>query len=64
MVKDSEAKAKLFGAMTRLAKDETLQEKFKTNIAKYAVTNADEVIAKEIFKKTISSNSHNGERLE
>jgi UDP-N-acetylglucosamine--N-acetylmuramyl-(pentapeptide) pyrophosphoryl-undecaprenol N-acetylglucosamine transferase len=49
MVKDSEAKAKLFAAMTRLAKDKTLQEKFKTNIAKYAVTNADEVIAREIL---------------
>ncbi len=45
MVKDSEAKAKLFAAITRLAKDKTLQQKFKANIAKYAVTNADERIA-------------------
>lgn len=49
MVKDNQAKAKLFAAITTLAKDESLQEKFKTNIAKYAVTNADEVIAREIL---------------
>ncbi|QEC68831.1 undecaprenyldiphospho-muramoylpentapeptide beta-N-acetylglucosaminyltransferase [Panacibacter ginsenosidivorans] len=49
MVKDSEVNAKLFGAITRLATDEALQEKLKTNIAKYAVTNADEIIAKEIL---------------
>jgi len=57
MVKDSEAQAKLFGTITRLAKDKVLQEKFKTNISKYAVTNADEVIAKEILA---SSNSSKG----
>ena len=49
MVKDSEAGAKLFSAITTLAKDEALREKFKNNIAKYAITNADEVIAKEIL---------------
>jgi UDP-N-acetylglucosamine--N-acetylmuramyl-(pentapeptide) pyrophosphoryl-undecaprenol N-acetylglucosamine transferase len=50
MVKDSDAGTKLFSAITTLAKDEELQEKFKTNIAKYAITNADEVIANEILK--------------
>jgi UDP-N-acetylglucosamine--N-acetylmuramyl-(pentapeptide) pyrophosphoryl-undecaprenol N-acetylglucosamine transferase len=50
MVKDNEAKAKLFSAITQLAKDEALQEKFRINIAKYAITNADEVIANVILK--------------
>jgi UDP-N-acetylglucosamine--N-acetylmuramyl-(pentapeptide) pyrophosphoryl-undecaprenol N-acetylglucosamine transferase len=50
MVKDSEVSAKLFGTITRLATDEALQQKLKTNIAKHAVTNADEIIAKEILK--------------
>lgn len=49
MVKDSEVNAKLFGTITRLATDEALQEKLKINIAKHAVTNADEIIAKEIL---------------
>ena len=49
MVKDSEVNAKLFGAITRLATDDVLQEKLRTNIAKCAVTNADEVIAREIL---------------
>ena len=50
MVKDSETQAKLFGAITMLATDEDLQEKFKKNIAKYSITNADEMVAKEILK--------------
>jgi UDP-N-acetylglucosamine--N-acetylmuramyl-(pentapeptide) pyrophosphoryl-undecaprenol N-acetylglucosamine transferase len=48
-VKDSEVNAKLFGTITKLATDDTLQEKLRTNIEKYAVTNADEIIAKEIL---------------
>src|SRR3954453_17771019 len=51
MVKDEKAGTKLFSAITTLAKDETLREKFKNNIAKYAITNADEVIAKEILRE-------------
>jgi len=50
MVKDEKAGTKLFSAITTLAKDEALREKFKNNIAKYAITNADEVIAREILK--------------
>lgn len=50
MVKDEKAGTKLFSAITTLAKDEALREKFKKNIAKYAITNADEVIAREILK--------------
>jgi UDP-N-acetylglucosamine--N-acetylmuramyl-(pentapeptide) pyrophosphoryl-undecaprenol N-acetylglucosamine transferase len=53
MVKDSEVNAKLFGAITKLATDDALQQKLKTNIAKYAVTNADEIIAKEILKSPL-----------
>lgn len=48
-VKDSDVGVKLFGTITNLAKDDEMQEKLKTNIAKYAVTNADEIIAKEIL---------------
>ena len=50
MIKDSEAKNRLFSAITTLAKDRELQEKFEENISKYAITNADEVIAREILK--------------
>ena len=50
MVKDSDTQAKLFGTITMLATDEALQEKFKTNIARYSVTNADEVVAREILE--------------
>jgi UDP-N-acetylglucosamine--N-acetylmuramyl-(pentapeptide) pyrophosphoryl-undecaprenol N-acetylglucosamine transferase len=60
MVKDAEAQVKLFSTITRLAKDRTLQEKIRTNIAKYAITNADEVIAKEILDAAAPSNSPNG----
>jgi len=50
MIKDDEAKNSLFSAITTLAKDRELQEKFEENISKYAITNADEVIAREILK--------------
>jgi UDP-N-acetylglucosamine--N-acetylmuramyl-(pentapeptide) pyrophosphoryl-undecaprenol N-acetylglucosamine transferase len=50
MVTDSEAGKKLFSAITTLAKNKELREKFKSNIAKYAITNADDVIASEILK--------------
>jgi UDP-N-acetylglucosamine--N-acetylmuramyl-(pentapeptide) pyrophosphoryl-undecaprenol N-acetylglucosamine transferase len=50
MIKDSEAKEKLVPAVIALAKDEQQQAIFKENIGKLAVTNADEVVAKEILK--------------
>ncbi|MEP6845465.1 MAG: UDP-N-acetylglucosamine--N-acetylmuramyl-(pentapeptide) pyrophosphoryl-undecaprenol N-acetylglucosamine transferase, partial [Panacibacter sp.] len=50
MVNDSEVNAKLFGTITMLATNESLQEKLKNNIAKHAVTNAAEIIAREILK--------------
>src|SRR6476646_1601624 len=37
MIKDSEAKNRLFSAITTLAKDRELQEKFEENISKYAI---------------------------
>ena len=52
MVKDSETQAKLFAAITRLATDEMLQEKFRKNMAQYSVTNADEIVAREILETT------------
>jgi UDP-N-acetylglucosamine--N-acetylmuramyl-(pentapeptide) pyrophosphoryl-undecaprenol N-acetylglucosamine transferase len=50
MIKDSEAKEKLVPAVIALAKDEQQQTILKENIGKLAVTNADEVVAKEILK--------------
>ncbi|HEX6180147.1 MAG TPA: undecaprenyldiphospho-muramoylpentapeptide beta-N-acetylglucosaminyltransferase [Chitinophagaceae bacterium] len=50
MVKDSEATSQLVHAAIDLAKDEMKQQELKTNIAKMAVTNADERVANEILK--------------
>jgi len=49
LIKDSEALDKLVPAIIALAKDEQRQTELKNNIAKLAVTNADEIIAKEIL---------------
>lgn len=50
MVKDSEAFDRLVPTIIELAKNEKEQNELKENIAKYAVVNADEHIAKEIMK--------------
>jgi UDP-N-acetylglucosamine--N-acetylmuramyl-(pentapeptide) pyrophosphoryl-undecaprenol N-acetylglucosamine transferase len=50
MVKDSEAKNKLVDTVIKLSKDEALQQTLQTNIHALAITNADEIIAKEILK--------------
>ncbi|MGZ8545604.1 MAG: undecaprenyldiphospho-muramoylpentapeptide beta-N-acetylglucosaminyltransferase [Flavisolibacter sp.] len=50
MVKDQEASDKMIPAILELAKDRERQERFKNNIAKSAVINADERIAAEIMK--------------
>jgi len=50
MVKDAEVKEKLVATVMALAINEQLQTELKINIASLAVTNADEVIAKEILK--------------
>ena len=49
MVKDSEATGKLVSTVIALAKDEARQNELKKNIAPLAITNADEVVAKEIL---------------
>jgi UDP-N-acetylglucosamine--N-acetylmuramyl-(pentapeptide) pyrophosphoryl-undecaprenol N-acetylglucosamine transferase len=50
MIKDSEAKEKLVPTVIALARDEQQQNMLKENIAKLAITNADEVVAREILK--------------
>ncbi|MES2330217.1 MAG: undecaprenyldiphospho-muramoylpentapeptide beta-N-acetylglucosaminyltransferase [Bacteroidota bacterium] len=50
IVKDSETKEKLVDTVISLSKDETLQQTLKANIHVLAITNADEIIAKEILK--------------
>lgn len=51
MVKDSEAKDKLIATVMALAINEQLQTELKINIGSLAVTNADELIAKEILRQ-------------
>lgn len=53
MVKDSEAKEKLVSTVISLSKNEALQQTLQANIHALAITNADEIIAREILK-TIS----------
>ncbi len=48
MIKDSEASEKLASAIVSLAADKDLQHRLKTNIGKLGITNADDVIAKEV----------------
>ena len=50
MIKDSEALEQLVPAIISLLKDENRQQELKNNISKLAITNADEIIAKEILK--------------
>ena len=50
LVKDNEAGGKLFSTVTNLLFDENKQQKLETNIAKLAVTNADEIIAEQILQ--------------
>lgn len=50
MVKDSEAGEKLVKMMIELAKDEPKQEELKKNISVLAITDADEVVAREVLK--------------
>lgn len=50
LVKDNEAKNKLVETVVSLSKDESLQQALQTNIHALAITNADDIIAKEILK--------------
>jgi UDP-N-acetylglucosamine--N-acetylmuramyl-(pentapeptide) pyrophosphoryl-undecaprenol N-acetylglucosamine transferase len=53
LVKDNEAKSKLIETVLALAKDRLELKQLKNNIAPLAVTNADEMIAREILKLTV-----------
>jgi len=50
MIKDSEASEKLVATIVSLANDETKQNELIKNISPLAITNADEVIAREILE--------------
>jgi UDP-N-acetylglucosamine--N-acetylmuramyl-(pentapeptide) pyrophosphoryl-undecaprenol N-acetylglucosamine transferase len=50
MIKDSDAMHSLVPAIIALVKDEQKVETFKNNIGKLAITNADEVVAKNIIQ--------------
>lgn len=51
MIKDSEANTGLVTMATSLAANKELQQELSENIAKLAVTNADEIIAREILRQ-------------
>jgi UDP-N-acetylglucosamine--N-acetylmuramyl-(pentapeptide) pyrophosphoryl-undecaprenol N-acetylglucosamine transferase len=53
MVKDSDALDKLVPQILQLSKDEQKQTAMKSSIGKLGVTNADEIIAKEILKQIL-----------
>jgi UDP-N-acetylglucosamine--N-acetylmuramyl-(pentapeptide) pyrophosphoryl-undecaprenol N-acetylglucosamine transferase len=50
MIKDNEAKEKLVSMVVSLAKEKPLQEELKINVAAFAITNADEIVAKQILQ--------------
>ena len=50
MIKDNEALNQLVPSIIALSKDENKQQELKSNISKLAISNADEIIAKEILK--------------
>lgn len=50
LIKDSEAREKLVPTVIALARDDDRQRSLKENIAKLAVTDADEVVAKEVLR--------------
>jgi UDP-N-acetylglucosamine--N-acetylmuramyl-(pentapeptide) pyrophosphoryl-undecaprenol N-acetylglucosamine transferase len=49
MIRDDEANEKLVGMTISLAENKNLQKELSDNIGKLAITNADEVIAREIL---------------
>lgn len=60
MVKDSEAREKLVNTVIALAKNEAQQAVLREQIGKLAITNADEVIAREILKVVIANVEQQG----
>lgn len=51
LIPDSEAKEKLLPAVIELSKNEPLQQQLKENIGRLGITDADEVIAREILSR-------------
>lgn len=60
MVKDSEATQKLVSKAIELVMDETRQQELKENIGRLAVTDADEVVAKEVLTIMNQKDGSNG----
>ena len=60
MIKDSEANDKLSAMAISLAENKSLQEDLSQNIAKLSVTNADEVIAKEVLAPALKGVEREG----
>lgn len=54
MVKDAEANEKLADMAISLARNESLKKELSENIAKLAITNADELVAREILKHLVT----------
>jgi UDP-N-acetylglucosamine--N-acetylmuramyl-(pentapeptide) pyrophosphoryl-undecaprenol N-acetylglucosamine transferase len=50
MIRDSEAKEKLVPVVIELAKNDQQQRALRENIGKLAITNADEVVAREVLR--------------
>ena len=50
MIADADARGQLVTSIIDLARNEKLQEELKMNIGKLGVSNADQVIAKEILE--------------
>jgi UDP-N-acetylglucosamine--N-acetylmuramyl-(pentapeptide) pyrophosphoryl-undecaprenol N-acetylglucosamine transferase len=57
MIADNEAKEKLVTTVMKFAKDVNQQQVLRENIGKLAITNADEIIAKEILNHISSAKS-------
>lgn len=51
MIRDQDAQEKLVEAVIGLSRNEALQQNLKTHIRDFAITDSDEVIAKEIIEK-------------
>ena len=49
LVKDSEVNDRLVETLITLSTDEALKSELKTNISALAITNSDEVIAREVL---------------
>ena len=60
LVKDSEAKEKLVSTVIALTKDTDLQKELRENIGRLAITNADEVIAKDILAEVMEETRARG----